>query len=86
MLMDGGICGDRNVVKKGAEKILKYKDRIKNSNSAHVEYETKSDTGNNRRDWNHIRITRNIPVQRTGKALHNAAILGTAHILWKVLM
>ena len=28
MLMDGGICGDRNVVKEDAEKILKYKDLI----------------------------------------------------------
>jgi hypothetical protein len=28
MLMDGGICGDRNVVKKEAEKILKYKDLL----------------------------------------------------------
>jgi ACT domain-containing protein len=28
MLIDGGIYGDRNVVKKDAEKILKYKDFI----------------------------------------------------------
>ena len=28
MLIDVGICGDRNVVKKDAEKMLKYKDLI----------------------------------------------------------
>jgi hypothetical protein len=28
MLIDDGICGDRNVVKKDAGKILKYKDLI----------------------------------------------------------
>jgi hypothetical protein len=37
MSIDVAICGDRNVVKKDAEKILKYKDLIKNRNSAHVE-------------------------------------------------
>ena len=33
MLIDVVILGDRNVIKKEAEKILKYKDR----NTAHVE-------------------------------------------------
>jgi len=38
------------VIKKEAEKILKYKDLTHNRNSAHVECERKSDTGNNRGD------------------------------------
>jgi hypothetical protein len=33
-----------------------------------VERETKSDTGNNRGDWNHIKITHTIPQQRTAMA------------------
>jgi len=37
-------------------------------NSAHVEYESKSDTGNNRGDWNHFKIAQIIPEQHTGKA------------------
>ena len=28
----------------------------------------RSDTGNNRGDWNHLKITQAIPQQRTGKA------------------
>ena len=55
--MDGGIYGDRNVVKEDAEKILKYKDLIINRNSAHVYCESESDTSNNRGDWDHLKIT-----------------------------
>ena len=68
MLIDVAICGERNVVKKDAEKILKHKEVIKNRNSAHVECESKIDTGNNRGDWNHLKITQTTPEQRTGKA------------------
>ena len=68
MSIDVAICGDRNVVKKDAEKILKYKDLIKNRNSVHVECESKIDTGNNRGDWNHLKITETILEQHTGKA------------------
>jgi len=32
-----------------------------------VECESKSDTGNNRGDWKHFKITQTIPEQRTGK-------------------
>jgi hypothetical protein len=48
MSIDAAISGDGNVVRKDAEKILKYKDLIKNRNSAHAECESKIDTGNNR--------------------------------------
>jgi hypothetical protein len=47
------------VIKKEAEKILKYKDlKIEMCN---VEYASKSDNSNNRGDWNHVRITQIIP-------------------------
>jgi len=68
MSIDVTISGDRNVVKKEAEKILKYKDLIKNTHSAHVECESKIDTGNNRGDWNRLKITETVPEQHTGKA------------------
>ena len=64
MLIDVAIPGKRNVIKKEAEKSLKYKDR----SSAHVECESKSDTSNIRGDWNHFKITPTIPVQHTRKA------------------
>ena len=56
----------------------------------HVDCESKSDTGNKRGDWNHFKITQTIPDQIPGKheikELQKTAILGTAHILCKVLM
>jgi hypothetical protein len=36
--------------------------------TAHVECKCKSDTGNNRGDWNHLKISKTIPEQHTGKA------------------
>jgi len=44
MLMYVAVSGYRNVMKKEAERILKYKDLI---NSAHVQCDSRSDTGNN---------------------------------------
>jgi hypothetical protein len=49
------ILGDRNVIKKEAEKILKYK-RPYNRNITHVECKTKGDTSNNRRDLDHFKV------------------------------
>jgi hypothetical protein len=37
-------------------------------NSACVEYENKSDTGNNRSDWNRFKITQTVPEKHTRKA------------------
>jgi len=37
-------------------------------NSVDVVCENKSDTGNNRGDWNHFKITRTVPEQHTGIA------------------
>jgi hypothetical protein len=49
-----------------------------------VECESRSDTCNNRGDWNHLKITQTIPEQRTRKKkeikeLQKIAILNTAH-------
>jgi Asp-tRNA(Asn)/Glu-tRNA(Gln) amidotransferase C subunit len=55
MLKDVAIPGDTNVIKKEAEKILKY-----------VERNNKCDTSNNRGNWNHFKIIQKIPEQRTG--------------------
>ena len=60
MLIDAAILGDRNVIKKEAEKILRPRDR----NSVHVECDSKSNTGY----WNHFKITHTLPEQHTRKA------------------
>jgi hypothetical protein len=67
MLIDCGISGDRNVVKKDAEKILKYEHLIIQIQymwnvKAKVIRVTIGD------DWNHLKITQTIPEQHTGKA------------------
>jgi hypothetical protein len=67
MLIDVAIPGERNVIKKEAEKILKYK-RPYNRNTAHVECKNKGDASNNRSSWNHFKILQKIPEQQTRKA------------------
>jgi hypothetical protein len=67
MSIDVAIPGDRNAIEKEAEKILKHL-RPHNRNSAHVECESKSDTGNIRGKLNHFKITQTIPEQHTWKA------------------
>jgi len=64
MLIDVAISGDRNVIKKEAEKILKYKDL---TNKTHVECKNKCDTSNNRGDWDYFKIIQKIREQRTRK-------------------
>ena len=66
VLIDAAIPGDRNVIKKRTENILKHTDLL--TNSAHVECENKSNTGNKTGDWNHFRITHTISEQNTTKA------------------
>jgi hypothetical protein len=67
MLIDDAISGDRNVIQQEAENIPKYENltsdiqRMWNVNA-------KSDTGNNRGDWNHLKISKTVPEQHTGKA------------------
>jgi hypothetical protein len=52
VLINVAVAGDRNVIKKEAENILKYNRRL-----VHVECEIKRHSGNNRGDWNHFEIT-----------------------------
>jgi hypothetical protein len=56
MLIDVAILGDRNVIKKEAEKILKYKDlTIEIQRMWNVK--TKVIPVNNRCDWDHFKVT-----------------------------
>jgi len=66
MLIDVAIPGERNVIKKGGENILKYKDLVI---EIHCMWNVKAKvivviTA----DWNHFKITPTIPEQHTGKA------------------
>ena len=89
MLIDVAISGDRNVIKKEAEKILKYKDLT-------IEIQRMWDvktkvipvvigaTGTISKSFR--KYVSNIPGKHEVKELQKTAILGTAHILRKVLM
>ena len=89
MLTDVAISGDRNVIKKEAEKIVKYEDL----RTVHVECKNKGDNSSN----THVGATgtisnsfrkyvSNIPGKHEVMELQKTAILGTAHILRNVLM
>ena len=89
MLTDVAISGDSNVVKKGAEKFLKCEDLtidIERVWSA----KNKCDAINNNGSWNHLQLfgkhLNEIPGKREMKGIQKTAILGTAHMLRKVLM
>jgi len=89
MLIDVAISGDRNVVKKEAEKILIYKDltieiqRMWNVKTKVIPVIT----GATRTISKSFRkYVSNIPGNREVKELQKTAILDTAHILRKVLM
>ena len=66
MLIDVEISGDRNVIKKKAEKILKYKDltieilRMWN-------FKNKGNTSNDRGEWDYFKAIQKIREQHTGK-------------------
>ena len=86
MLIDVAISGDRNVIKKEAEKILKYKDltieiqRMWNVKTKVIVGATGTISKTFRK------YVSNIPGNHEVKELQKTAILGTAHILRKVLM
>jgi hypothetical protein len=66
MLIDVAISGDRNVVKKEAEKILKYKDlTIEIQRMWNVK--TRVITSNNWGEWNHFKIIQKIREQHIRK-------------------
>jgi len=89
MLTDVAISGDRNVIKKEAEKILKYKDltteiqRMWNVKIKVIPVIIGA-TGTISKPFR--KYLSNIPGKHEIKELQKTAILGTAHILRKVLM
>ena len=89
MLIDVEISGDRNVIQKEAEKILIYKDltteiqrmwKVKTKVKPVIIGETGTISNSSRKYMS------NIPGKHEVKELQKTAILGTAHILRKVLM
>ena len=89
MLIDVAISGDRNVIKKEAEKILKYRDltieiqRMWNVKTKGITV-TIGTTGTISKSSR--KYVSNIPGKHEVKELQKTVILGTAHILQKVLM
>ena len=88
MLIDVAIWGDRNVIKKEAEKILKYKDltieiqrmwKVKTRMIPVIIGATGTVSKSFRK------YISNKPGNQERKELQKTAILGTAHILRKVL-
>jgi hypothetical protein len=88
MLIDAAISGDRNVIKKEAEKILKYKDlttavqRMWNVKTKAIPVIIGA-TGTISKSFR--KYVSNIPGNHEVMELQKTAILGTAHILRKVL-
>jgi len=88
MLTDVAILGDRNVIKREAEKILKYKDltieiqRMWNVKTKPIPVIIGA-TGTISKSLR--RYVSNIPGHHEVKELQKTAILGTAHIIRKVL-
>ena len=89
MLIEVAISGDRNVIKKEDEKILKYKDltieiqRMWNVKTKVIPVII-GVTGTISKLFR--KYVSNIPGKHEVKELQKTAILGTAHILRKVLM
>jgi len=88
-LIDVAISGDRNVIKKEAGKILKYKDltteiqRMWNVKTRVIPVIIGA-TGTISKSFR--KYVSNIPGKHEVKKLQKTAVLGTAHILRKVLM
>ena len=89
MLILVAISGDRNVITKEAEKIPKYKDltieiqRMWNVKTKVIPVITVA-TGTISKSFR--KYVSNIPGKHKVKELQKTAILGTAHVLRKVLM
>ena len=68
MLMDVAIPGERNVIKKEANKILKYKDLIiEIQRMWNVKAKVKPVIMG---DWKHFKISQTIPEQHTSPYIH----------------
>jgi hypothetical protein len=89
MIIDVAIPGDTNVIKKGAKKIVKYKDLIIEIQrmwnvKTKVTPVTTGATGTNSKSFRKYLCSG--LGKRDIKELQKTAILGTAHTLRKVLM
>ena len=89
MLIDFAISGDRNVIKKEAEKILTYKDpTIEIQHTCNVKTKVipviLGATGTVSKSFR--KYVSNIQGKHEVKELQKTAILGTAHTLREVLM
>ena len=88
--MDAAISGEKNVIKKEAEKILKYKDLTiviqcmwnvkKKSDTHNITGATETISESFRKYLSHI------PRKHEVKELQKIAVLGSAHMLQRVLM
>jgi len=88
MLIDVAISRDRNVIKKEAEKILKYKDltiEIQGMWNVKTKVIPAKIGGTGTISKLFRKYVSNIPGNHEVKELQKTAILGTAHILRKVL-
>ena len=89
MLIDVAISGDRNVIKKEAEKILKYKDltieiqRMWNVKTNVIPVII-GETGTISKSFR--KYLSNVPGNHEIKELQKTAMLDTAHVLGKVLI
>jgi hypothetical protein len=89
ILIDVAISGDRNVIKKEAEKILKYEDltteiqRMWNVKTSVIPVII-GETGTISKSFR--KYVSNIPGNHEVRELQKTATLGTAHILRNVLM
>jgi hypothetical protein len=89
MLIDAAISGDRNVIKKEAEKILKYEDltieiqRMWNVKSKVIPVVIGA-TGTVSKSFR--KYMSNIPGKYEVKELQKRAVLSTGHVLRRVLM
>jgi len=88
MLIDVAISGDRNAIKKETDKFLKYEDLTKEIQrmwnvKTKVMPVITGTTGTISKSFR--KYTSNIPGKHEVKELQKTAILGTAHILRKVL-
>ena len=87
LFIDVAISGDRHVIKKGAEKIIKYKHLTTEiQRTWNVKINIPVIMGENGTISKSFRkYLSNIPGKHEVKELRNTTILGTAHILRKVL-
>jgi hypothetical protein len=85
MLLDVAILGDRNVIKKEAEKILKYKDLTTDMWNVKTKVIPVIIGATGTISKSFRKYVSNIPGNNKVKELQKTAVLGTAHMLRKGL-